>query len=57
MTAFPARRMGFYNRGIIAPHMAADIILVDMQRIRDKATLLIQMPDRKVWIWLWLTAV
>jgi N-acyl-D-amino-acid deacylase len=38
MTAFPARRMGFYNRGIIAPNMAADMILVDMQRIRDKAT-------------------
>ncbi len=38
MTAFPARRMGFYNRGIIAPHMAADMILVDMMCIRDKAS-------------------
>jgi len=38
MTAFPARRMGFYDRGIIAPHMAADLILVDMHRIRDMAT-------------------
>ena len=38
MTAFPARRMGFYDRGIIAPNMAADMILVDMERIQDKAT-------------------
>lgn len=38
MTAFPARRMGFYDRGIIGPQMAADMVLVDMQRIRDKAT-------------------
>lgn len=38
MTAFPARRMGFYDRGIIAPQMAADMVLVDMQRIRDNAT-------------------
>jgi len=38
MTAFPARRMGFYDRGIIAPQMAADMILVDMHQIRDMAT-------------------
>ena len=38
MTAFPARRMGFYDRGIIAPQMAADMVLVDMHRIRDMAT-------------------
>lgn len=38
MTCFPARRMGFYNRGVLAPKMAADMLLVDMDRIRDRAT-------------------
>lgn len=38
MTAFPAQRLGLYDRGVIAPGMAADMVLVDMERIRDKAT-------------------
>ena len=38
MSAFPAQRLGLYDRGVIAPGMAADMVLVDMGRIRDTAT-------------------
>ncbi len=38
MSAFPAQRLGLHDRGLIAPGMAADMVLLDMDRIRDKAT-------------------
>lgn len=38
MSAFPAQRLGLYDRGVLAPGMAADMLLVDMDRIRDTAT-------------------
>ena len=38
MSAFPAQRLGLHDRGVLAPGMAADMVLVDMDRIRDRAT-------------------
>jgi len=38
MSAMPAQRMGLYDRGIIAPGLAADMVLLDMDRLRDTAT-------------------
>jgi N-acyl-D-amino-acid deacylase len=38
MTSAPARRLGVMDRGLIAPGMAADLVLVDLDRIVDNAT-------------------
>lgn len=38
MTSFPARRFGMRDRGVIAPGMAADVVLFDLERIRETAT-------------------
>ena len=38
MTAAPARRFGFYNRGILNPGFVADIIIFDVGNISDTAT-------------------
>jgi N-acyl-D-amino-acid deacylase len=38
MTSAPARRLGIMDRGIIAPGMAADLVLADLDRIADNAT-------------------
>ncbi|WP_041083510.1 N-acyl-D-amino-acid deacylase family protein [Thermotoga profunda] len=38
MTSFPARRVGIFNRGIIRPKMAADIVIFDFDKIQDLAT-------------------
>ena len=38
MTSLPARRMRLWDRGILRPGMAADLVLFDPERVRDKAT-------------------
>lgn len=38
MTSLPANRMGLYDRGRIAPNMAADLVLFDPDKIQDTAT-------------------
>jgi len=38
MTSFPANRLGIKDRGIIAEGYAADLVLFDPDRIRDRAT-------------------
>ncbi len=38
MTSAPARRLGLSDRGLIAPGMAADLVLADLDRLRDNAT-------------------
>ena len=38
MTSVNARRLGIMDRGVIAPGLAADLVLVDMDRIVDNAT-------------------
>ncbi|HEX9576542.1 MAG TPA: D-aminoacylase [Myxococcales bacterium] len=38
MTSLPARRMRLLDRGILRPGMAADLVLFDPERVKDKAT-------------------
>jgi len=38
MTSLPAQRLGFPDRGLIRPGMAADVACVDPERVRDTAT-------------------
>jgi len=38
MSSLGARRLGLYNRGIIAPGMAADVLLFDPDAVQDRAT-------------------
>ena len=38
MTSAPARRFGLIDRGLIHPGMAADLVLIDMPRVRSNAT-------------------
>jgi N-acyl-D-amino-acid deacylase len=38
MTSFPAQKMGLYDRGLIRPGMVADIAMIDLERIEDRAT-------------------
>jgi len=38
MTSFPAQKIGLYDRGLIRPGMAADIAMIDLERIEDRAT-------------------
>jgi N-acyl-D-amino-acid deacylase len=38
MTSFPARRIGLFDRGIIRPKMAADIVIFDFDKIQDLAS-------------------
>jgi len=38
MSSLPARTMRFYDRGIIRPGLAADIVIFDMAQVSDPAT-------------------
>ncbi len=46
MTSMPAGRLGLADRGLIAPGMAADLVLFDLERVRDRATNL--FPHRPI---------
>ncbi len=38
MTSMPAYRFRLWDRGLIKPGMAADLVLFDLERVRDKST-------------------
>lgn len=38
MTSLPARTMGFMDRGILRPGMAADVVVFDLAKVADPAT-------------------
>lgn len=38
MTSTPARRLGFMDRGLLVPGAAADLLIMDLHRLRDTTT-------------------
>jgi N-acyl-D-aspartate/D-glutamate deacylase len=44
MTSLPARRVGLFDRGVLRPGMAADVVIFDPKTVRDVATF--EVPRR-----------
>lgn len=38
MTSFPAQKIGLLDRGLLRPGMVADVTVIDLARIKDRAT-------------------
>jgi len=38
MTSYPAQTIGLYDRGLLRPGMVADITMIDLENIKDRAT-------------------
>src|SRR5512136_869424 len=38
MTSYPAQTIGLYDRGLLRPGMRADITVIDLKKIKDRAT-------------------
>jgi len=38
MTSFPAQKIGLWDRGILRPGMRADIAVIDLNKLKDRAT-------------------
>lgn len=38
MTSFPARKIGLFDRGILRPKMAADIVVFDLDQVQEVST-------------------
>lgn len=38
MTSFPAQKIGLWDRGLLRPGMKADIAVIDLARMKDRAT-------------------
>ncbi|MEW5748498.1 MAG: D-aminoacylase [Candidatus Thermoplasmatota archaeon] len=38
MTSFPAQKIGLLDRGLLRPGMRADIAIIDLPRVKDRAT-------------------